>query len=54
METKQRFSEQVAIVTGGADGIGKAVAQRLAQEGARVTIFDVGAEKSEATCGEFC
>jgi len=53
MDTVQRFSEQVAIVTGGADGIGKVVAERLAREGAKVTIFDVGAEKSEATCGEF-
>jgi NAD(P)-dependent dehydrogenase (short-subunit alcohol dehydrogenase family) len=53
METDQRFSEQVAIVTGGADGIGKVIAARLASEGARVTIFDVGAQKSEATCGEF-
>jgi len=53
MDTEQRFSEQVAIVTGGADGIGKVVVERLAREGAKVTIFDVGAEKSEATCGEF-
>lgn len=50
---QQRFTEQVAIVTGGADGIGKVIAERLAREGAKVTIFDVGAEKSEATCGEF-
>lgn len=53
MDSEQRFSGQVAIVTGGADGIGKQVAGRLASEGARVTLFDVGAEKSEAACGEF-
>lgn len=35
-----RFEKQVAIVTGGADGIGRHVAFRLALEGARVTIFD--------------
>ena len=35
-----RFSEQVAVVTGGASGIGKAVALRLAQEGAHVVIAD--------------
>ena len=35
-----RFSDQVAIVTGGAKGIGRAVAERLASEGASVTIFD--------------
>jgi NAD(P)-dependent dehydrogenase (short-subunit alcohol dehydrogenase family) len=36
----QRFKEQVAIVTGGAGGLGRAVAQRLADEGARVVIAD--------------
>ncbi len=48
-----RFAEQVAVVTGGADGIGKAVAQRLAREGAAVTIFDVNAGAAEAVCAEF-
>lgn len=36
----QRFSGQVAIVTGGADGIGLAVADRLVREGAAVTLLD--------------
>ena len=35
-----RFKDQVAIVTGGADGVGKAVARRLLAEGARIEIFD--------------
>jgi 3-oxoacyl-[acyl-carrier protein] reductase len=35
-----RFSDQVAIVTGGAVGIGRAVAERLAAEGARVILWD--------------
>lgn len=48
-----RFENQVAIVTGGADGIGRAVAERLVREGARVTIFDVDEEKAAATCGAF-
>lgn len=38
MET--RFNGQSAIVSGGASGIGRAVAHRLALEGASVTIFD--------------
>eukprot|EP00051_Salpingoeca_urceolata_P031068 m.10264 g.10264 ORF g.10264 m.10264 type:complete len:268 (+) comp3737_c0_seq1:100-903(+) len=35
-----RFKGQVAIVTGGADGLGKGITQRLVKEGAKVVIFD--------------
>lgn len=35
-----RFKGQVALVTGGADGLGKAIAQRLVAEGASVALFD--------------
>lgn len=35
-----RFSDKVAIVTGGARGIGKAIAVRLAKEGAKVVVVD--------------
>jgi len=37
----QRLKDQVAIVTGGAQGIGGATARRFAEEGARVLIADV-------------
>lgn len=50
---ESRFSGQVAIVTGGADGIGKAIVQRLAREGAQVTLFDVSPEKAAAAVAEF-
>ena len=40
MHSTGRFDGQVAVVTGGADGIGKAVAVRLRDEGARVVVFD--------------
>ncbi|MDQ6673438.1 MAG: SDR family NAD(P)-dependent oxidoreductase, partial [Chloroflexota bacterium] len=36
-----RFADQVAIVTGGAMGIGGATARRLAEDGARVLVADV-------------
>ena len=36
-----RLQERVMIVTGGASGIGKAIAVRAASEGAKVVIADI-------------
>ena len=43
----RRFEGQVAVVTGGGQGIGAATARRLAQEGAAIVIGDMVAESSE-------
>jgi NAD(P)-dependent dehydrogenase (short-subunit alcohol dehydrogenase family) len=42
-----RLVDRVAIVTGGAQGIGGATARRLAEEGARVLIADVDGDEAE-------
>lgn len=47
-----RYDGRVAIVTGGADGIGKAISIRLATEGAKVCLFDKDIELLEGTAKE--
>jgi len=43
-----KIDGQIAIVTGGASGLGGATAARLAGQGAKVAIFDRDAERGEA------
>jgi NAD(P)-dependent dehydrogenase (short-subunit alcohol dehydrogenase family) len=53
----RRFDGRVAVITGGAGGIGLATARRLAEEGAKIVIADVDTEAGKAaaeeTGGEF-
>lgn len=47
-----RFAGKVVVITGAAQGIGRATAERFLSEGARVVIADIAAERLEATARE--
>jgi 2-dehydro-3-deoxy-L-rhamnonate dehydrogenase (NAD+) len=48
-----RFAGKTAIITGAAMGIGKAVAQRLGEEGATLALLDVNEQELKNTVAEF-
>ena len=46
------LSGKTAIVTGGASGIGRAISQRLAEEGCKVGIFDINGDGAVTAASE--
>ena len=46
------FSGQVAVITGGAQGIGRAVAEALAKGGARLALWDLDGDLAAETAAE--
>ncbi len=48
-EADMRFKEKSVIVTGGASGIGRAIAEQFAQEGATVIVADIDRESTQDT-----
>jgi 3-oxoacyl-[acyl-carrier protein] reductase len=47
-----KLEGKVALITGGAQGIGRAIALLFAGQGAKVTISDINLEKARETCQE--
>jgi NAD(P)-dependent dehydrogenase (short-subunit alcohol dehydrogenase family) len=46
------LSRKIAVVTGGASGIGRAIADGLSQAGSNVVIADIDEDKARYTCSE--
>jgi 3-hydroxybutyrate dehydrogenase len=47
-----KLRDQVAIITGAASGIGKAIAEKFAAEGAKIVIADLNLDAANATAAE--
>lgn len=49
----KQFTDRVAVVTGGASGLGRAMAWRFAREGMKIVLADIEQTTLDTTLGEF-
>jgi 3-oxoacyl-[acyl-carrier protein] reductase len=49
----KRFEGQTSIISGGAEGLGKGIAERIASEGGAVALFDINKQLLDQTANEF-
>ncbi len=49
----KQFTDRVVVVTGGASGLGRAMAWRFAREGMKIVLADIEQTKLDTTLGEF-
>ncbi len=49
----KRFENQVAVISGGADGLGKGIGERIASEGGKIALFDINKILLEQTIEVF-
>ena len=47
-----RLKDKVAVITGGAQGIGRATALMMGREGAKLVVADLQGEKAQAVANE--
>ena len=47
-----QLQDKVAVITGGASGLGRAAVRRFVENGAKCAIFDMNADKGEALSAE--
>ncbi len=45
----ENFTDKLAVITGGASGVGFAIGEALAKEGAKVILTDIEAESLETS-----
>ena len=48
----RKLNEKVAIVTGGASGLGRAVVEKFSESGAKIAILDINFELGKKVAGE--